>query len=157
MNSKEPSTRRNFIKTTTTATAAGAIALPSITFGKPDSRKLKLGWIGCGGRGSGAINQALNADSNIQLWSIGEAFRDKADAGLERIQKIHPGKVNVDKSRVHVGLDAYQKVIGSGVDVVILTTPPASGPCTSRLPLMPANTSLPRNPWPPTLPAFVRS
>ncbi len=128
MNSKEQSNRRDFIKTSSAAAAAGALALPSVTFGKPDSSKLKLGWIGCGGRGSGAINQALNADSNIQLWSIGEAFQDKADAGLERIQKIHPGKVDVDKSRVFVGLDAYQKVIGSGVDVVILTTPPGFRP-----------------------------
>ena len=126
MNSKEQSNRRDFIRTS--AAAAGALALPSVTFGKPDSRKLKLGWIGCGGRGSGAINQALNADSNIQLWSIGEAFQDKADAGLERIKKIHPGKVDVDKGRVFVGLDAYKKVIDSGVDVVILTTPPGFRP-----------------------------
>ncbi len=128
MNSKEQSNRRDFIKTSSAAAAAGALALPSVTFGKPDSRKLKLGWIGCGGRGSGAINQALNADSNIQLWSIGEAFQDKADAGLERIKKIHPGQVDVDKGRVFVGLDAYKKVIDSGVDVVILTTPPGFRP-----------------------------
>ncbi|MDE2682322.1 MAG: twin-arginine translocation signal domain-containing protein, partial [Verrucomicrobiota bacterium] len=107
------STRRTFLKTTsaTAATVGAALAFPTVTFGKPDSRKLKIGWIGCGGRGSGAINQALRADSNVELWSIGEAFADKAAAGLKAISKIHPGKVNVDKSRIHVGLDAYQKVI----------------------------------------------
>ena len=123
MRTESDSTRRNFLKASTAA-AGAAIAFPSVTLGKPDSRKLKVGWIGCGGRGSGAINQALTADSNIELWSIGEAFQDKADAGLERIKKYHPGKVNVDKKRIHVGLDAYQKVIDSDVDVVLLTTPP---------------------------------
>ena len=77
MKKTEPApSRRHFLKTTTAATAAGALALPSVSFGKPDSRKLKLGWVGCGGRGSGAINQALTADSNVQLWAIGEAFKD---------------------------------------------------------------------------------
>ena len=128
MNSKDQSTRRDFIKTSSAAAAVGALAFPSVTLGKPDSRKLKLGWIGLGGRGSGAINQALKADSNVQLWAIGEAFQDKADDGLERIKKIHPGKVNVDKKRIYVGLDAYQKVIESGVDVVLLTTPPGFRP-----------------------------
>ena len=123
MKTESDSTRRNFLKASTAA-AGAAIAFPSVTLGKPDSRKLKVGWIGCGGRGSGAINQALTADSNIELWSIGEAFQDKANAGLERIKKYHPGKVNVDKKRIHVGLDAYQKVIDSDVDVVLLTTPP---------------------------------
>ena len=124
------STRRTFLKNTsaTAATVGTALAFPTVTFGKPDSRKLKLGWIGCGGRGSGAINQALRADSNVELWSIGEAFADKAEAGLKAISKIHPAKVNVDKSRVHVGLDAYQKVIESDVDVVLLTTPPGFRP-----------------------------
>ena len=127
MKTETDSTRRDFLKTSG-ATAAAALAFPSVTLGKPNSDKLKVGWVGCGGRGSGAINQALTADSNIELWSIGEAFADKATAGLERIQKLHPGKVSVDKSRVHVGLDAYQKVIDSGVDVVVLTTPPGFRP-----------------------------
>ncbi len=81
MSKQIDSTRRDFIKTST-ATAGAALAFPSVTFGKPNSSKLKLGWIGCGGRGSGAINQALSADSNVELHAIGEAFQDKADAGL---------------------------------------------------------------------------
>ena len=72
MKTETDSTRRNFLKTST-ATAGAALAFPAVTFGKPDSRKRKVGWIGCGGRGSGAINQALSADSNIELWSVGEA------------------------------------------------------------------------------------
>ena len=128
MSKHTDSTRRNFIKASTATAGAAAIAFPTVTFGKPNSAKLKIGWIGCGGRGSGAINQALSADSNVELFAIGEAFQDKADAGLERIKKYHPGKINVDKGRIFVGLDAYQKVIDSGVDVVLLTTPPGFRP-----------------------------
>ena len=128
MSKQTDSTRRDFLKTST-ATAGAALAFPTVTFGKPNSTKLKLGWIGCGGRGSGAINQALSADSNIELHSIGEAFQDKADAGLERIKKYHPGKISGEvKKRMFVGLDAYQKVIDTGVDVVLLTTPPGFRP-----------------------------
>ena len=100
-----------------------AIAFPTVTLGKPNSAKLKIGWIGGGGRGSGAINQALAADSNIELHAIGEAFQDKAEAASTH-QKYHPGKISdsVEK-RMFVGIDAYQKVIDSGVDVVLLATP----------------------------------
>ena len=128
MSKQTDSTRRDFLKTST-ATAGAALAFPTVTFGKPNSAKLKIGWIGCGGRGSGAINQALSADSNIELHAIGEAFQDKADAGLERIKKYHPAKISGEiKKHMFVGLDAYQKVIDSGVDVVLLTTPPGFRP-----------------------------
>ena len=70
--------RRDFIKTSS-AVAAGAIAFPSITLGEPDSRKLKIGFIGCGGRGTGAASQALKADSNVELWAMGDVFQEKMD------------------------------------------------------------------------------
>ena len=73
MSKQTDSTRRDFIKASTATAGAAAIAFPTVTFGKPNSAKLKIGWIGCGGRGSGAINQALAADSNIELHAIGEA------------------------------------------------------------------------------------
>ena len=114
--------RRTFIK------ASGTIAFPSVTFGKPDSRKLKIGFIGCGGRGSGAINQALTADSNCELYAMGEVFRDRLDRSLKSVQGRRAGQVNIDEKRKFVGLDAYQKVLESGVDLVILTTPPGFRP-----------------------------
>src|SRR6202012_1789606 len=71
------------------------------------------------------------ADSNVQLWAVGEVFRDKIDTALGVLEaqfKDTPDKINVAEERKFVGLDAYQKVIDSGVDVVILTTPPAFRP-----------------------------
>ncbi|SVE34652.1 uncharacterized protein METZ01_LOCUS487506, partial [marine metagenome] len=127
--SNSSTNRRTFIKASgTAAVAASTIAFPSVTFGKPDSRKLKIGFIGCGGRGSGAINQALTADSNCELYAMGEVFRDKLDRSLKSVQGRRPGQVNIDEKRKFVGLDAYQKVLESGVDLVILTTPPGFRP-----------------------------
>ncbi len=126
---KTTTNRRKFIKTSSAAAvAASTVTFPTVTFGKPDSRKLKIGFIGCGGRGTGAAAQALTADSNVQLWSMGEVFRDRLDRSLRSVSKGREGKINVDEKRKFVGLDAYEKVLASGVDLVILTTPPGFRP-----------------------------
>ena len=126
---KTATNRRNFIKTSSAAAvAASAVTFPTVTFGKPDSRKLKIGFIGCGGRGTGAAAQALTADSNVELWAMGEVFRDRLDRSLASVSKGREGKINVDEKRKFIGLDAYEKVLDSGVDLVILTTPPGFRP-----------------------------
>ena len=126
---KDTPNRRQFIKTgSAAAVAASTISFPTVTFGKPDSRKLKIGFIGCGGRGTGAANQALSADSNVELWAMGEVSEARLNNSLNNISKRKPGMVNVDPKRKFIGLDAYQKVLESGVDLVILTTPPGFRP-----------------------------
>jgi predicted dehydrogenase len=135
MNPIQPS-RRDFLKASGAAAAVAAAGYP--TFGRAADlakAKIKIGFIGCGGRGTGAISQALQADSNVELWAMGEVFRDKIDTSLESVQtllKDSPEKFNVAEERKFVGLDAYQKVIDSGVDVVILTTTPAFRPLHIR-------------------------
>lgn len=96
-----------------------------------NNKVLKVGLIGCGGRGTGAASQALNADPNVQLWAIGDAFGSQISAALNHLKKFG-GKVDVPEARQFTGLDAYQKVIASGVDVVLLTTPPAFRPLHLR-------------------------
>lgn len=129
---KDQTSRRSFLQSGATATLGGALAtslaVPSVTFGAPNSDKLKIGWVGCGGRGSGAINQALTADSNVELTAMADVFQDKMDDALDRIKKYHPDKVKVNPDHMFSGLDGYQKVIDSGVDVVILTTSPGFRP-----------------------------
>ena len=133
----QAASRRTFLKSSTTAAVlaggalGGTIAFPSLSRGANASDKLKIGFIGCGGRGTGAANQALSGDSNVVLWSMGEAFRDKIDSSLESLKAVfkdQPNKIDVAEERKFVGLDAYQKVIDSGVDVVILTTSPGFRP-----------------------------
>src|SRR6185295_9413901 len=87
---------------------------------------LKIGLIGCGGRGTGAALNALRADRNVKLWAMGDAFRDRLDGSLTSLRNAADvaNKVDVARERQFVGFDAYQQVIGSGVDVVLLCTPP---------------------------------
>lgn len=121
--------RRTFIKTSVVAAVATGLttvlgAVPPVHAAGSD--ELKIGVIGCGGRGSGAVIDALSADPHCRLTAVGDAFADVAQAQVAALQK-HPQygpRVTVDKEHVFIGFDAYQKVIDSGVDVVLLTSPP---------------------------------
>ena len=132
MNQSPFSTRRQFLQTgsaaTATAALASTLAFPSVLRGAPDSRKLKVGLVGCGGRGTGAANQALSADSNVELWALADVFADQLERSAGVLQKQQPEKFSVPKERQFTGLDAYEKLIASGVDVVLLATPPAFRP-----------------------------
>lgn len=134
--SKEQSPdRRTFLKSSSALAISGALAsqlpFPSVTFGVPNDKKLKLGLIGCGGRGTGAATQALKADSNIELVAMADAFPEQIEKSLKNIgavKGVEDVKVKVQDSRKFIGLDAYEKVLDSDVDVVILTTPPGFRP-----------------------------
>ncbi len=122
--------RRDFLKTSAllgSALAAPAV-LPGGLFAAENDKTLKIGLIGCGGRGSGAADQALNADKNVVLTAMADAFPEPLQASLKNLQKQHPDKVKVTPETQFVGLDAYQKLINSGVDVVLLATPPGFRP-----------------------------
>ncbi|MBI5394659.1 MAG: Gfo/Idh/MocA family oxidoreductase [Verrucomicrobia bacterium] len=126
-----PSTRRDFLRTTSGAVLAGAWAsqagFPAVARGAPDSRKLKIGVVGCGYRGTGAASQALTADSNVELFAMGDVFADKLASSLNTLTKMHKERVNVPAARQFIGLDAYQKVI-ENCDLVVLATPPGFRP-----------------------------
>ncbi len=116
--------RRDFLKTT--AGAALTVGFPAIISAQTVTNALKVGLIGCGGRGTGAANQALHADDLAELTAVADVFQPKIDASLEelgRISKIAP-RVKVEKANQFVGLDAYQKVLASGIDVVLIAPPP---------------------------------
>src|SRR5690625_2674601 len=132
LNVKEKTSRRNFLKSTGVATIGGAAAmtlgLPNIVSAKNGDDVLKVGLVGCGGRGTGAANNTLTADSGAVLYAVAEIFQDRIDRSLDALKKIHGDRVQVDESRQFVGFDAYQKLIDSGVDIVILATSPAFRP-----------------------------
>lgn len=122
--------RRKFIKSASTViggTLAINLAGATPTFSSQDNT-LKVGLIGCGGRGAGAAGQALQADPNVILTAMGDTFSDRLDESYKELFEMYPDKVKVDKSYKFVGFDAYKKVIDSGVDVVLLATPPAFRP-----------------------------
>ncbi len=118
-------TRRNFL--VGSAAAAATLAAPNVFAVHQGSAKLRVGLIGCGGRGSGAIRDCIAADPGVELYAMADVFQDHLDGCLAGMTKDHPTKTNVG-DRKFVGFDGYKNVIASGVDVVILTTPPAFRP-----------------------------
>src|SRR3954468_20869719 len=122
-------TRRDFLKTSTGiavgATLAGTLVVPRAVHAGV-SEKMRIGLIGCGGRGTGAAENALNASPENVLVAVGDAFPDFAQASLDKLKRIEACKdrVQVSPDHVFVGFDAYKQVIDSGVDVIILATPP---------------------------------
>src|SRR5215212_2247536 len=122
--------RRQFIKSSTVAALTGTLGAPLILASKTKAASpgdtLKIGLIGCGGRGNGAVVDALSSDGNTVLHAMADIYAPRIDAGLRAVRDAIPGetRINVPPERRFVGLDAFQKVIDSGVDLVLLTTPP---------------------------------
>ncbi len=114
--------------------AKGAAQEPKPEPTKPNwaDKPLRVGLIGCGGRGTGAALQALRADAGAVLVAMGDVFEDRvkaAHAGLiEELGEEAATKVRVEEDKKFVGFDSYQKVIDSGVDVVLLCGYPAFRP-----------------------------
>ncbi len=130
-NSKFFRSRRSFLKTSGTAAAGSALAMnfvvPKASYAM-NNKTLKVGLIGCGGRGTGAANQAINADDNVILTAMADVFENRLESSLENLKKLHGDKVQVEKKNRFFGFDGYKKVLASDVDVVILTTPPVFRP-----------------------------
>src|SRR5690242_6683315 len=122
-----PPERRNFLKSAGAALIAG---FPAILSAQTVTNSIKVGLVGCGGRGTGAASQALKADDYSELTAVADIDAANIDHSLEtlgKISKIAP-RVKVESTKRYLGLDAYHKVIDSGVDVVLLATPPGFRP-----------------------------
>jgi myo-inositol 2-dehydrogenase / D-chiro-inositol 1-dehydrogenase len=124
-------TRREFLETTAAATAA--MALPHSSIGGAP-KKIRIGLIGCGGRGTGAVKDCLTSSENIELVALGDLFPDHLAKCRESLATmvtedatLKP-KIKVKDSRCFVGFDAYRKVLDSNADLVLLATPPAFRP-----------------------------
>ena len=123
--------RREFLKTTTGAIGGALVAgFPGIISARTVTNAIKVGLVGCGGRGTGAASQALHADDFAELTAMADIDQGQIDHSLDtlgKISKIAP-RLKVDKPNQFIGLDAYQRLIDSGVDVVLLATPPGFRP-----------------------------
>jgi len=126
-------TRRSFVKNAAIGTAAVGLTpliFPSIASAQAvaGKKKLKVGVVGLGGRGAGAVRDILSADPDTILWSAGDIF-DGPMKKIAGITKKFSGRVDTgDGKREFVGFDAFQKVIDSGADIILLTTTPAFRP-----------------------------
>jgi predicted dehydrogenase len=116
--------RRDFVKAGSSITAGTLLAAPHVARAAKNDKVIKIGLVGIGGRGSGAAAQAMNADDNVALTAIGDLFEDRIKLRSRILKARGRDKFQVTPETTFTGFDAYKKVIDSGVDVVILTTPP---------------------------------
>src|SRR5262249_29451358 len=121
----EPTSRRTFLKASAASAAAATVLAPGAYAGS--SETLRVGLVGCGGRGTKAAIEALRADPNVKLVAMCDVFMDRLQESLESITKgkknqdVAP-RVDVTPDRCFDGFDGYKKLIDS-VDVVLLCTP----------------------------------
>lgn len=101
--------------------AEGEYYVPELPDKAIEGRALKAGVVGCGGRGSGAVMNLLDAADGITVTALGDVFADRLESLRGNLAKRDQ---NVPEDHCFIGFDAYQKVIDSGVDMVILATPP---------------------------------
>ncbi|MFW6103855.1 MAG: Gfo/Idh/MocA family protein, partial [Bacteroidota bacterium] len=138
MKNKKEQTRREFLTKSALGIAGMAVTanwlsscskggkaeltLPPLLSEAPDGEPLKAGLVGCGGRGTGAAIDFLNAGPNLQITAMADVFEDKMAESRQKIKKQTGTEVADDQC--FIGLEAYKKLIDSGVDIVILATPP---------------------------------
>ena len=146
-------TRRNFLKTSAVAGAVGVIGtgsaglltscsggsdkratgsgplrepgsyyIPELVDLASDGKELKAGVVGCGGRGSGAAMNFLNSANGVTIVALGDVLQERVDGLATKLKDERGIEIAADKR--FVGLDAYQQVIDSDIDVLIDCTPP---------------------------------
>jgi myo-inositol 2-dehydrogenase / D-chiro-inositol 1-dehydrogenase len=131
------SSRRKFIGDVTAISALGVAGIGSVISScsrkpafvaplfpdrAPGGKVLKAGLVGCGGRGTGAAINFLNAGPDLEIVALGDLFRHRLDNCKENLRKNHGAEV--PEQNCFTGFDCYKKVIDSDIDVVLLCEPP---------------------------------
>jgi myo-inositol 2-dehydrogenase/D-chiro-inositol 1-dehydrogenase len=124
-------TRRTFVSTT--AAAAAAFAFRGGAFAQ-GSDTIRVGLVGCGGRGTGAARDSLRGSPGVELVALGDLFEDRLAGCREQLEGVaaespdFAAKYRVTDDRCFTGFDAYERVLASDIHLVILATPPAFRP-----------------------------
>jgi predicted dehydrogenase len=132
---KEQVTRRDFLKGTAAAAATTALAGVGTHYVyAAGSGTIKVGLIGCGGRGNGALGNCLEAaqrsGADVEVVAFGDLWPDRAKGAMTRhkADKNHGGKIKATEATCFGGFDNYEKVLAAGVDQIIVATPPGFRP-----------------------------
>ena len=119
--------RRDFVAAG--AGLAAGLMVHSSRAAAADSREIRIGIVGCGGRGSGAINDSLSINDNVKLVAAADLYPEKCGSLRRALEAAHPTKVALDDKKIYGGLDGYKLVLDDpNVDVVLLTTSPGFRP-----------------------------
>ncbi|MDO5581232.1 MAG: Gfo/Idh/MocA family oxidoreductase [Planctomycetia bacterium] len=127
---KSKQSRRSFIKTGAALAALGTTGILRVHAG--ESSLLKIGLVGCGGRGCGAVVDSFTIDPNTKLVAAADIFEDRGNAGIEGLKNVLGDRIAINKDNLFIGFDGYKKVLESDIDVVILATPQHFRPETIR-------------------------
>jgi predicted dehydrogenase len=118
-------TRREALKTASLASIAAAFSATGGAFAAYASERIRVGLVGCGGRGTGAAVDCATASPDVVVAALGDLFPDQIQGSLADLRKKLPAdRVTATPDTCFSGFDAYQKVLAGPVDLVILATPP---------------------------------
>src|SRR6185295_18422784 len=126
----ESKSRRSFLASSIGAATAFQIIRPELVRGQ-GKEKLKAGLIGCGGRGTQAMENILTGCDNVEIVALADIFEDRMETSIRRTQGLKPelsGRFKVDAEHRFVGFDDYKKLIASDIDIVMLAAHPAYRP-----------------------------
>lgn len=122
-------TRRQFLKGAAAVSAASLLA-PSLSAGgvhADGSDVIRVGLIGCGGRGTGAANNCVESSEGVKIVAMADLFNDRLQSSRNNLKRLGD-RADVSDDHCFVGFDAYQQLLQSDVDMVILATPPGFRP-----------------------------
>ena len=121
--------RRGFISTTAAASLAASTMVHSASAAKSSSQPLRVGVIGCGGRGTGAVNDSLTINTDVTLVAAADLQLANCERLFKAMVKEHPEKVDAQSTKLYSGLDGYKQILNDpDVDIVLLTTSPGFRP-----------------------------
>jgi myo-inositol 2-dehydrogenase / D-chiro-inositol 1-dehydrogenase len=120
--------RRGFLNTAAGASAA-SLMVHSWAEAAQEQSQIKIGLVGCGGRGSGAVSDSLSINENVKLVAAADVYRDNCISKLQQLSRRFPDKIDLPDDRIHEGIDGYRRILDDPeVDLVIMTTPPGFRP-----------------------------
>lgn len=131
MTDQPTSSRRDFVRNTSAAAAAGSLltGLSAVQAAHTAyDETIRLGMIGCGGRCTGAADQAMNTEGPTKLIAMCDAFQHRLDGSLKTLQRKHKDKVDVPAERQFTGLEGYKQLLDTDIDLVLIATPPGFRP-----------------------------
>ncbi len=121
--------RRTFLKTSVATTAiAGSMSFLHRSVHAAGSDIIKVGLVGCGGRGMGAAKDNMSADAGCRLTAIAEVFYDRMESGKDQLKKTLGSQYEVPEEQCFSGWEALEKILQTDIDVVMLATPPGFRP-----------------------------
>ncbi len=131
-NKKNDASRRDFLKTSSTAAVAGSALLSGLNAVQAAhmsyDETVRIGMIGCGGRCTGAADQAMNTEGPTKLIAMCDAFEDRLQGSLNTLKRQHKDKVDVPAERQFVGFEGYKQLLATDIDLVLIATPPGFRP-----------------------------